>query len=283
MNLLESTRAFEGTLRRYQHDSETTHCSMVFSLYLPPKAHQQKQKVPVLYWLSGLTCSDENARTKAGILQYAAQYGLAIIFPDTSPRGENVPDEVDRYDLGQGAGFYLNATTSPWNQHYQMYDYIVKELPTLIADFFPILTEKKSIFGHSMGGHGALICALRNPQQYQSVSAFAPICHPLKSPWGQTCFKTYLGENKADWNAYDATDLVSKGAKLIHILIDQGDADEFYRDGQLLTEDFQQACQKAKQPLELRIQAGYDHSYYFISTFIGDHLAYHAKALKTHD
>ncbi len=251
---------------------------MTFSVYLPPQA--ETDKVPALYWLSGLTCSDDNARTKAGMQRYAAEHGIAVIFPDTSPRGDDVPDEIDRYDLGQGAGFYVNATQSPWQQHYQMYDYVTRELPELIESSLPILPNVRSISGHSMGGHGALICALKNPQSYRSVSAFSPICNPVECGWGKGCFGVYLGDDSQTWEAYDATLLSNAGAKFSDILIDQGTDDEFYDEGQLLPENFQTACNKMDQPLTLRMQEGYDHSYHFIASFIGEHIAYHAAALK---
>lgn len=274
---IESVKEFDGYLNRYVHDSKSCNCEMTFSVYLPPQA--AIVKVPTLYWLSGLTCNDDNARVKAGAQRYAAEQGIAIVFADTSPRGEGVADDASRYDLGQGAGFYVNATQSPW-QHYSMYDYITAELPALVEQQLPLLPGIKSVTGHSMGGHGALICALKNPDAYKSVSAFSPICNPVNCDWGKGCFTAYLGENTEQWNQYDATALVQSGAKVVHILIDQGTADEFYDEGQLLPENFQQACEKANQNLSLRMQDGYDHSYHFISTFIGEHIEYHARALK---
>lgn len=279
MKQIESIKESGGYLNRYEHNSTTCHCKMTFSVYLPPQA--QTEKVPALYWLSGLTCTDDNARTKAGMQRYAAEHGIAVIFPDTSPRGDAVPDEDDRYDLGQGAGFYVNATQSPWHQHYQMYDYITLELPGLVESSLPILPSVKSISGHSMGGHGALICALKNQESYRSVSAFSPICNPLECGWGKGCFGTYLGGDSQTWKAYDATLLIQDGAKCSDILIDQGTDDEFYDEGQLLPENLQAACNAVSQPLTLRMQEGYDHSYHFIASFIGEHIAYHAAALKT--
>ncbi len=279
MKQIESIKESGGYLNRYEHNSTTCHCKMTFSVYLPPQA--QTEKVPALYWLSGLTCTDDNARTKAGMQRYAAEHGIAVIFPDTSPRGDAVPDEDDRYDLGQGAGFYVNATQSPWHQHYQMYDYITLELPGLVESSLPILPSVKSISGHSMGGHGALICALKNQESYRSVSAFSPICNPLECGWGKGCFGTYLGGDSQTWKAYDATVLIQDGAKCSDILIDQGTDDEFYDEGQLLPENLQAACNAVSQPLTLRMQEGYDHSYHFIASFIGEHIAYHAAALKT--
>ena len=276
MQQIETTKEFGGYLNRYTHDSASCQCKMTFSVYLPPCA--EMHNVPALYWLSGLTCSDDNARVKAGAQRYAAEHGIAIIFPDTSPRGESVADE-DRYDLGQGAGFYVNATEAPWAAHYQMYDYVTQELPTLLEANMPLMPGFKSVSGHSMGGHCALTCSLKNPMAYKSVSAFSPICNPVNCGWGQGCFTAYLGDDTTAWKAYDATALVEGGARVTDILIDQGSADEFYDEKQLLPETFQSACEKAGQPITLRMQDGYDHSYHFIATFIGEHIAYHAKAL----
>jgi len=278
MKKIESIKEFGGFLNRYVHQSSSCHCEMTFSVYLPLQA--QNNKVPALYWLSGLTCTDDNARTKAGMQRYANEHGIALVFPDTSPRGSDVADEADRYDLGQGAGFYVNAIQSPWDQHYHMYDYVTQELPELIESKLPILPNVKSISGHSMGGHGALICALKNPHNYRSVSAFSPICNPIECGWGQGCFSAYLGDDKNQWKQYDATELIKSGAKIDSILIDQGTADEFYDEGQLLPENFKVACQNSGQVLNLRMQEGYDHSYHFISSFVGEHIAYHAKVLK---
>ena len=275
MQQIESIKESGGYLNRYTHNSNRCHCEMTFSVYLPPQA--EISKVPALYWLSGLTCSDDNARTKAGMQRYAAEHGIAIVFPDTSPRGADVADDAERYDLGQGAGFYVNATQAPWATHYQMYDYIVDELPQLIAAHLPILADIKSISGHSMGGHGALICALNEPNDYCSVSAFAPVCNPIACDLGRNCLTTYLGDEQEGWNQYDATKLIQAGKKLPDILIDQGTADEFY--AELFAESFQTACLSAEQKLTLRLQEGYDHSYHFVASFVGEHIAYHAKAL----
>lgn len=275
----ESVKEFGGFLNRYTHQSEVCHCEMTFSVYLPPQA--KNGKVPALYWLSGLTCTDDNVRVKAGAQRYAAEHGIALIFPDTSPRGDDVPDEEDRYDLGKGAGFYVNATHAPWEAHYQMYDYVTQELPALLEENLPLIPGVKSVSGHSMGGHGALICALKNPGSYKSVSAFSPICNPVECDWGKGCFGAYLGNDTNTWETYDATALVESGAKVSDILIDQGTGDEFYDEKQLLPENFQAACEKAGQAVTLRMQDGYDHSYHFIATFIGEHIAYHAKALKS--
>ena len=278
MQQIESIKEFGGYLNRYVHPSDACHCEMTFSVYLPPQV--AVEKVPVLYWLSGLTCTDDNARVKAGAQRYAAEHGIALVYPDTSPRGAGVADEEDRYDLGQGAGFYVNATQPPWAAHYRMYDYVTKELPTMLEANLPILANIKSISGHSMGGHGALICALKNPSSYKSVSAFAPICNPTKCSWGINCFDAYLGKDTSTWQSYDATALVESGNRVPDILIDQGTADEFYDEKQLLPENLQAACEREGQAITMRMQEGYDHSYHFIATFIGDHIAYHAKALK---
>ena len=278
MKQIESIKEFGGFLNRYEHTSHSCDCKMVFSVYLPPQA--VLGKVAALYWLSGLTCTDDNARTKAGMQRYAAEHGIAIIFPDTSPRGADVADDAERYDMGQGAGFYVNATQSPWKDNYQMYDYVTKELPELLESNLPLIPGIKSISGHSMGGHGALICALKNPEDYKSVSAFSPICNPLKCDWGKGCFGAYLGNNTEAWLEYDATALINAGARVNDILIDQGTADEFYDEGQLLPENFKAACNTSGQPLTLRLQDGYDHSYHFIASYIGEHIAYHAAALK---
>lgn len=275
---IESIKEFGGYLKRYSHDSETCQCEMIFSVYLPPLA--EHQAVPTLYWLSGLTCTDDNVRVKAGAQRYAAEHGVALVMPDTSPRGHDVPDEKGRYDLGKGAGFYVNATRSPWDKHYHMYDYVTRELPVLAEANLPLIPGRKSISGHSMGGHGALICALKNPGAYQSVSAFSPICNPLQSAWGQGCFAAYLGDDREAWAEYDAVALIEAGARVSEILVDQGTADEFLEEGQLLPEALDAACETAAIALRLRRQEGYDHSYHFIATFIGEHIAYHAAALK---
>ena len=278
MQQIESIKEFAGLLNRYTHKSSVLNCEMTFSVYLPPQV--EKGNVPALYWLSGLTCNDDNVRTKAGAQRYAAEQGIALVFPDTSPRGDDVADEPDRYDLGKGAGFYVNAVQAPWSEHYQMYDYVTKELPALVEANLPLIPGLKSVSGHSMGGHGALICALKNPEAYKSVSAFSPICNPINCGWGKGCFGAYLGDDTKTWQAYDATVLVESGANVTDILIDQGLADEFYDEKQLLPENFQAACDKAGQAVTIRMQEGYDHSYHFIATFIGEHIAYHARALK---
>lgn len=276
MQRVERIKESGGWLERWQHASAACRCTMTFSIYLPPQA--ATGKCPVVYWLSGLTCTDDNVRVKAGAQRYAAELGLILVMPDTSPRGDDVPDVPERYDLGKGAGFYVDATEAPWATHYRMYDYVVQELPALVEAHFPAMTGVRSISGHSMGGHGALVCALRNPGQYRSVSAFAPICHPSVSPWGEGCFGAYLGPDKAAWAAYDATELVRAGARLPPNRIDHGTDDEFLA-GQLFPQDLQAACAETGQTLDLRMQEGYDHSYHFIASFIGEHLAFHRRAL----
>lgn len=283
MKQIESVKEFGGYLNRYEHDSNSCHCKMTFSVYLPPQA--QKEKVPAVYWLSGLTCTDDNVRTKAGAQRYAAELGIALIMPDTSPRGDDVADVAERYDLGKGAGFYVNATQMPWAEHYQLYDYINHELPSLVEQEFPVIPGLKSISGHSMGGHGALICALKEKGAYTSISAFSPINHPSRCSWGEGCFSAYLGDDKTAWKAYDATELVLAGAEKIPLLIDHGTSDEFLEE-QLYPQDILAACKKMDFPINLRMQEGYDHSYHFIASFIGEHLSYHAKELflkKKHD
>jgi S-formylglutathione hydrolase len=278
MKEIESIKESGGYLNRYTHASSSCNCEMTFSVYLPPQA--SSEKVPALYWLSGLTCTDDNARTKGGFQRFAARHGIAIVFADTSPRGDDVADEPERYDLGQAAGFYVNATRDPWQPHYQMFDYVSCELPALVEANLPLLAGVKSISGHSMGGHGALICALKLPNAFRSVSAFAPIANPVNCGWGQGCFGAYLGDDTATWEPYDATCLVKDGARVGDILIDQGEADEFLHEGQLLPDNFQAACAAADQPCTIRMQPGYDHSYHFIASFIEDHFDYHAKFLK---
>ncbi|HEY9711334.1 MAG TPA: S-formylglutathione hydrolase, partial [Oculatellaceae cyanobacterium] len=275
-NLVSENRCFGGTVGFYSHPSETCNGEMRFSVYQPPQA--KSQPVPVLYFLSGLTCTEENFMAKAGAQQFATKYGLMLVAPDTSPRNAGIEGENDDWDFGTGAGFYVDATVAPWSSHYRMYSYIVRELPALIAEHFPGNPERQGIFGHSMGGHGALVCALRNPEQYKSVSAFAPIAAPMRCPWGQKAFNNYLGSDQENWRSYDASELVLTASYNRPILIDQGTVDPFLEE-QLLPEVFQQACEKAGQPLTLRFQEGYNHSYYFIATFIEDHMRHHAAAL----
>jgi S-formylglutathione hydrolase len=260
----------------YRHRSQVLDCEMNFAVYLPPQAMQQGARLPVLYWLSGLTCNEQNFITKAGAQRYAAEHGVILVAPDTSPRGDEVAD-AEGYDLGKGAGFYVNATQAPWASHYRMYDYIVDELPKLVEAQFPA-NDNRGILGHSMGGHGALTIALKNPGRYRSVSAFSPIVAPSQAPWGEKAFLAYLGQERAAWLAYDATALVATARERLPLLVDQGDADEFL-DGQLMPHKLQAACEAVGHPLQLRLQPGYDHSYYFIASFIGEHIAHHAKAL----
>jgi S-formylglutathione hydrolase len=272
---LSRNKSFGGWHKQYNHQSEVLNCTMRFAIYLPPEASDDN-KVPVLYWLSGLTCTDENFMQKAGAHRIAAELGVAIVAPDTSPRGEGVADD-EGYDLGQGAGFYVNATEAPWNKHYQMYDYIVTELPALIESRFPV-SEKRAIFGHSMGGLGALNIALRNPERYQSVTAFSPISNPIKCPWGQKAFTAYLGKDVSTWRSYDASILMQEAVQKVPALVDQGEGDNFLAE-QLKPEMLEAAAEANNYPLELRRHAGYDHSYYFISSFIEDHLRFHAAYL----
>ncbi len=274
MQLIEQHACFGGHQEVWQHASSTLGCEMRFGLYLPPQA--ARAACPVLYWLSGLTCSEQNFIQKAGAQRYAAEHGVILVAPDTSPRGAGVADG-DGYDLGLGAGFYINATQQPWAAHYRMYDYVVDELPALVDAQFAT-TSARAISGHSMGGHGALIVALKNPGRYRSVSAFAPIVAPSQVPWGEQAFSHYLGADREAWKPWDATALVAEANERLPLLIDQGDADEFLT-GQLKPALLQAACDQAGHRIELRMQTGYDHSYYFVASFIGEHIAYHAKAL----
>ena len=275
MNRIEHHASFGGRQEVWQHASRSTGTDMKLGVYLPPAA-LAGEKCPVLYWLSGLTCTEQNFITKAGAQQFAAQHGLIVVAPDTSPRGEGVANDA-AYDLGQGAGFYVNATEEPWAAHFRMEDYVVDELPALIEQHFPA-SAARGIFGHSMGGHGALTLALRHPGKYRSVSAFSPIVAPSQVPWGQKALKAYLGDDLAAWQAHDAVALIASATERLPLLVDQGDADEFLAE-HLKPELLQAACDKAGHPLTLRMQPGYDHSYYFIASFMGDHVAHHAKAL----
>uniref|UniRef100_A0A8C2MAB2 S-formylglutathione hydrolase n=2 Tax=Cricetulus griseus TaxID=10029 RepID=A0A8C2MAB2_CRIGR len=275
---ISSNRCFGGLQKVFEHDSVELKCKMRFAVYLPPQA--ESGKCPALYWLSGLTCTEQNFISKSGFQQAASEHGLVVIAPDTSPRGCNIKGEDDSWDFGTGAGFYVNATEDPWKTNYRMYSYVTEELPQLINANFPVDPQRMSIFGHSMGGHGALICALKNPGKYKSVSAFAPICNPVLCPWGKKAFSGYLGPDQSKWKAYDATSLVtSYSGSQIDILIDQGKDDEFLSNGQLLPDNFIAACTEKKIPVVFRLQEGYDHSYYFIATFITDHIRHHAKYL----
>ena len=276
MQRVEHRACFGGWQDVYEHASATLGCTMRFAIYLPPQAADGP--VPVLYWLSGLTCNEQNFITKAGAQRYAAEHGIAIVCPDTSPRGDGVAD-AEGYDLGKGAGFYVNATQAPWAAHYRMHDYVVDELPALVEANFAVTTSR-AISGHSMGGHGALVLALRNPGRYRSVSAFSPIVAPSKVPWGEKALTAYLGEDRARWSAWDACELVKQASDKLPLLVDQGGDDEFL-DGQLRPQLLQAAAIAAGHPLQLRMRPGYDHSYYFIASFIGEHVAHHAAALRS--
>ncbi|QBK32271.1 S-formylglutathione hydrolase [Roseitalea porphyridii] len=277
MNPVLSHKCFGGLLTVHDHDSAVTNCTMRFAVYSPPQA--ETEAVPVLWYLSGLTCTWQNVNEKAGIQRYAAEHGIMVVFPDTSPRGDDVADDA-AYDLGQGAGFYLTATEEPWARHFRMDRYVVDELPGLIADMFPKADmDRQGITGHSMGGHGALTLHLKHPERYRSVSAFAPIVAPTQVPWGEKAFSTYLGPDRTVWNDYDATKLVARRRTDAHILIDQGGSDQFLAE-QLRPELFAEACRHAGQKLTLNMREGYDHSYYFVGTFLAEHFAHHGVTLK---
>ena len=275
MNRIEHHASFGGRQEVWQHVSRSTGTDMKLGVYLPPAA-LAGEKCPVLYWLSGLTCTEQNFITKAGAQQHAARHGLIVVAPDTSPRGDAVADDA-AYDLGQGAGFYVNATEAPWAAHYRMQDYVADELPALIEQHFAA-TDARSIFGHSMGGHGALVTALRHPGRYRSVSAFAPIVAPSQVAWGQKALATYLGDDPKVWAQWDAVALIASARERLPLLVDQGDADEFLNN--LRPDLLQAACAKASHLLTLNLRAGYDHSYYFIASFLADHFAHHARALR---
>jgi len=273
---ISATKSFDGWIKRYKHQSTSLKCEMIFAVYLPPQA--ETQKVPALWWLSGLTCTDENFMQKSGAQRVAAELGIAIICPDTSPRGLNLPGEHESYDFGSGAGFYLNATQEPWADHYRMYDYITQELPQLVFNELP-LNGRESISGHSMGGHGALVLALRQPERYASVSAFAPIVNPSQCPWGIKAFSHYLGLDHSKWAQYDACELIKNNqGKQQNLLIEQGEADNFLSE-QLQPQALIDACNQQQHPLDYRSHPGYDHSYFFVASFIEDHLRYHAQHL----
>lgn len=274
MEILSENFCFEGTQGVYKHYSECCKCDMTFAVYIPPQA--KVKSVPVLWYLSGLTCTHENAMVKSAAQGWAAENGVALIFPDTSPRGENVPNHDD-YDLGQGAGFYVNATNGNWSDNFQMWDYITAELPKLIFKNFPLLENAQGITGHSMGGHGALTIAMSLPNQYQSVSAFAPIANPTMSEWGQKQFKEYLGTDKANWEKYDSTILMQKVGFHSNVLIDQGSADNFL--DLLQPEALKNAMNVREQKGQFRFSDGYDHSYFFIMSFMRDHIEHHANIL----
>ena len=278
METISETRCFGGVQKTIRHASEATGTEMNVSIYLPPAA--ESGAVPVLYYLSGLTCTEENVTAKGGAQRSAAEHGIAIVAPDTSPRGLDLPGEHDDWDFGSGAGFYVNATQAPWSAHYRMYDYVTEELPGLLAGLAALDPSRASITGHSMGGHGALVIGLRERERYASISAFAPIVSPTRCPWGEKAFSGYLGDDRATWADYDASLLVGECTHPREILIDQGTADGFLEE-QLKPELFEAACKTAGQPLRLRMQQGYDHSYFFISTFMADHVAHAAAALRS--
>jgi S-formylglutathione hydrolase len=275
--LLSEHRCFGGTTAFYRHASEACGGDMRFGVFVPPQARERK--VPVLYYLAGLTCTEETFLIKGGAQRLAAELGLMLVAPDTSPRGAGYPGEDASWDFGVGAGFYLDATQAPWSARYRMGTYVTRELPALIAAHFPARADREGIFGHSMGGHGALVCALRQPGRYRSVSAFAPISAPMQVPWGQKAFRGYLGEDTEAWRGYDATELLrASKARLPPLLVDQGTGDKFLKE-QLRPELLREACDAVGQPLTLRTHEGYDHGYYFVSTFMEDHLRHHAAAL----
>ena len=278
--MLSEHRCFDGIQGFYRHSSQVIGLPMRFTVFRPPQA--EHGPVPVLFYLAGLTCTEETFVIKAGAQRMAAQLGLMLVTCDTSPRATGIPGEADDWEFGIGAGFYVNATQEPWSRYFRMYDYVLDELRATVLNNFPAQPGRLGIFGHSMGGHGALVLALRNPQVYKSVSAFAPICSPTRCAWGQKALPRYLGEDRAAWNQYDAVELVKSRGKAVfpQILVDQGLADKFLHQSQLLPELLESACAAVGQPVQLRRQEGYDHSYYFISTFVGDHLQFHAAALK---
>ncbi|MDR2011736.1 MAG: S-formylglutathione hydrolase [Rhodanobacter sp.] len=278
MEKISEQRSFGGVQGFYRHASVACNGPMRFTVYQPPQA--KLDRVPVLFWLSGLTCTEENFTVKAGAQRVAAEFGLIVVAPDTSPRSTGIPGEADDWQFGAGAGFYLDATAEPWSKHFNMYTYCSRELPELVAEHFPIDTRRMGIFGHSMGGHGALTIAFKHSDRFRSVSAFAPIVAPMQVRWGENAFPRFLGPDRETWKQYDATELVQQKTFPGTILIDQGDQDPFLND-MLRPEIFATACEKAGQSLSLRMQSGYDHSYYFISTFIEDHLCHHAMYLGT--
>ena len=276
MKQISETRCFGGRQLRFEHDSEVLNCTMQFSVFLPLRA--EKTEVPAVYFLSGLTCTDENFSTKAGAQRVATELGIALIIPDTSPRGDNVADDADgAYDLGLGAGFYVNATEEPWKSNYQMYDYIVKELPELVEAELPV-NNKRAIAGHSMGGHGALVIGLRNSDHYTSISAFSPITNPTQCPWGEKAFSAYLGDDREQWKQYDAVELIRSKGQTLPIRVDQGLADGFLEE-QLKPENLKDAINEVNGGGTVHLHDGYDHSYYFISSFIEAQLRFHAKYL----
>jgi len=272
---VSEVRCFGGNQGVYTHASEATGTDMTFQVFVPE--HRKGDRLPVLWWLSGLTCTHENAMIKCHYHQACAEHGVILVGPDTSPRGEGVPDHDD-YDFGQGAGFYVNATQDPWAEHFQMRSYVEEELPALVAKNFPVDMDRQSISGHSMGGHGALTVSLRNPGRFRSTSAFSPIVSPLNCPWGEKALTGYIGSDKAAWREYDACALIEDGARIDNLLVDQGRADDFL-DEQLKTWLLEDAVREARMDATIRMQEGYDHSYFFVSTFIADHIRWHAEKL----
>ncbi len=277
MEVVSEHRCFGGLQGIYRHQSRHTKTPMQFSVFIPSSAGEGTR--PVLWFLSGLTCTEENFTVKSGSQKFAESHGLIVVAPDTSPRGAGVEGEDESYDFGTGAGFYLDATQSPWSENYRMYSYIARELQDVVCENFPVDRSRQGITGHSMGGHGALTIGLKNPQLYRSISAFSPICSPTRCQWGQKALGGYLGDDKSAWNQYDAVELIRDGHRSGTILVDQGDADNFL-DAQLKPELLTSICNDTGQPLQLRMQQGYDHSYYFISSFIKDHIEFHASHLK---
>lgn len=275
MEKVSSNRSFSGAHEVWAHHSDTTSCKMTFSIFLPDNPTGEKQKT--LIWLSGLTCTEENFRVKSGVQRFASEQNMIIVSPDTSPRGEDVPDDPN-YDFGQGAGFYLDATEDPWEKNFNMYSYVVHELVELIKEHFPVDINRLGISGHSMGGHGALTIAIKNQNIFKSVSAFSPICNPTEIPWGEKAFTRYLGDDRSLWHEYDSCSLIKLRGWKSEILIDQGKEDEFLKE-QLKPEEFEEACKESGVALSLRMQDGYDHSYFFIATFIEDHILWHSKRL----
>ena len=276
MKAVSETRSFGGVQRSFEHPSSSCRCTMRLSVFTPPKAGAKP--LPTLIYLSGLTCTDENVTVKSGFQRIAAELGLIVVAPDTSPRGEDVPDAADEYDFGQGAGFYLDAKAEPWSEHFQMESYVAKELPELLAAHLPVDAHRIGVFGHSMGGHGALTLHLKHPRLFKTVSAFSPIVAPMRVPWGEKALSRYLGKDRSAWVRYDATELAKTSPSAAEILVDQGDADQFL-DEQLRPDLLREACAASGQALTLRRHPGYDHSYFFISTFMEDHLRWHAKRL----
>lgn len=276
---VSSNKMFGGFQKIYSHESKELGCKMNFAVFLPEQI--ENKKLPVIYWLSGLTCNESNFVQKAGAQKYAAQHGIVVVCPDTSPRGVTIPGDSDNWDFGVGAGFYVDATQKPWSQNYRMYSYVTNELINIVNSNFNVLEGIASIMGHSMGGHGALICALKNPGLYKSVSAFSPICNPINCPWGTKAFSGYLGDKESsDWTAWDATELVKKySGPPLELFIDQGSEDNFYKQKQLLPENLMKAAISSKMPIVMNMRDGYDHSYFYIATFIEEHMEYHAKRL----